>query len=185
MPKILPITTYGTEILRKVSKPIENIDIDTINLVNDMFYTMNLADGIGLAAPQVNKNLSLAVIDISKLEEYKDYKPFVIINPKITDHHGSSLINEGCLSIPEVRGDVKRPEEIYLEYIDINGKEIKAEFSGLLARVLQHEIDHLNGKLFIDYLSEEDIEKNKTLLKKIKQRKINPPYPIYNPKSKY
>ncbi len=184
MSKILPITTYGTEILRKVTKQIKNIDVDIINLVDDMFYTMNVADGIGLAAPQINENISLAVIDISRIEEYKNYEPLVVINPKIIDNHGQSLVNEGCLSIPEVRGDVKRPEVIYLEYIDINGKEIKQEYSGLLARVLQHEIDHLNGKLFIDYLSEEDLERNKALLKRIKSKKIVTPYPIYNPKSK-
>lgn len=184
MPKILPITTYGTEILRKKTKPVSDINIEIINLVDNMFYTMNIAEGIGLAAPQVNQNISLAIVDISKIEDYKDYKPLVIINPNITDKYGESLINEGCLSIPEVRGDVKRPEKIYLEYIDINGKEIKQEYSGLMARVLQHEIDHLNGKLFIDYLSEEDLEKNKELLKRIKKKEINPPYPIYNSKSK-
>lgn len=184
MPKVLPITTYGRDILRKVAKPIKDININIVNLVENMFYTMKAAEGIGLAAPQVNEGISLAVIDISTLNDYKNEKPLVIINPKIIDTNGQSLVNEGCLSIPEVRGDVKRPEEILLEYIDLNGKENKREFFGLLARVLQHEIDHLKGKLFIDYLSEEDLEKNKELLKKIKSNKIVTEYPIYNSKSK-
>ncbi len=183
MQKQLPITTYGMDILRRVTKPVKEIDGEIFELVNNMLYTLGNADGIGLAAPQVNKDVSVAVIDISPVEEYKNYEPIILINPVILENHGEVELNEGCLSIPEVRGDVPRPEKIYLQYYDLNMKEHREEFEGLPARVLQHEIDHLNGKLFIDYLTEEDLKKNKALLKKIKNGKIETSYPIYDAKA--
>jgi peptide deformylase len=183
MQKQLPITTYGMDILRKIAKPVKEIDGEIFELVNNMLYTLGNADGIGLAAPQVNKNLSVAVIDLSPVEEYRNYEPVILINPVILENHGEIVMNEGCLSIPEVRGDVLRPEKIYLQYYDLNMKEHREEFEGLPARVLQHEIDHLNGKLFVDYLTEEDFKKNKTLLKKIKNGKVETSYPLYNAKA--
>ncbi len=183
MPKQLPITYYGLDILRSISKPVENINGNTIDFIEDMFYTMHNADGIGLAAPQVNSDLQIALVDISVIEEYKKTKPIVLINPSILDTYGESVINEGCLSLPSLRGDVLRPEKINLKYFDLNGKEIIREFDGFMARVIQHEIDHLHGKLFIDYLNEEDLKKNKPLLKKIKNRKVETEYPLFDPKS--
>lgn len=183
MPKQLPITYYGLDILRSKSRPVENINGDTIDFIENMFYTMHNADGIGLAAPQVNSDLQIALVDISVIEEHKRTKPLAIINPVILETHGESVFNEGCLSLPTLRGDVSRPEKINLKYLDLNGKEIIREFDGFIARVIQHEIDHLHGKLFIDYLSEEDLKKNKTLLRKIKNRKVETEYPLFDPKS--
>ncbi len=183
MPKQLPITYYGLEILRVESKPVTDINGKTINFIEDMFYTMHNADGIGLAAPQVNSDLQIALIDISIIDEYRKVKPLALINPEILDARGEIVINEGCLSLPALRGDVSRPEKINLKYLDLNGKEIIREFDGFIARVIQHEIDHLHGKLFIDYLSEEDLKKNKSLIKKIKNRKVDTDYPLFDPKS--
>lgn len=182
MQRQLPITTYGMEILRRKSKPVTEIDGEIFELVNNMMYTLRNADGIGLAAPQVNKDVSVAIIDISLIEEYKNYDPIILINPVILENHGEIVLNEGCLSIPEIRGDVLRPEKISLKYFDLNMKEHKREFDGLPARVMQHEIDHLNGKLFVDYLNEDDLKKNKTLLKKIRNGKVETDYPLYDPK---
>ena len=178
----LPITTYGMDILRRKTKSVLDIDGEIFELVNNMMFTVRNADGIGLAAPQVNKDVSVAVIDISLIDEYKNYDPLILINPVILENHGEIVLNEGCLSIPEVRGDVLRPEKIHLSYFDLNMKEHNREFEGLPARVIQHEIDHLNGKLFVDYLNEEDLKKNKVLLKKIRNGKIETEYPLYNPK---
>lgn len=183
MQRQLPITTYGMDVLRKVTKPVKEINGEIFELINNMLFTLNNADGIGLAAPQVNKNISVAIIDISPIEEYKNYEPLILINPVVLENHGEVVLNEGCLSIPEVRGDVLRPEKIYLRYFDLNMKEHKKEFEGLPARVMQHEIDHLNGKLFIDYLNEDDLKKNKALLKKIKTGNIETTYPLYNAKA--
>lgn len=184
MNKQLPITTYGMNVLRKVTKPVKEIDGEIFELVNDMMYTVRNADGIGLAAPQVNKDVSVAIVDMSIVDEYRNFEPLILINPVILENHGEIVLNEGCLSIPEVRGDVLRPEKIYIRYYDLNMKEIKREFEDLPARVIQHEVDHLNGKLFIDYLNEDDLKKNKTLLKRIKSGKIETPYPLYNAKAK-
>ncbi len=179
MPKQIPITTYGMEILRKKTKPVEKADSKLINLVQDMFYTMDLASGIGLAAPQVNLPYSLAVIDISKLDEHKKVKPLVLINPEVLDSSGELVLEEGCLSIPDIREDVKRPRDIYLKYFDFDMNEIKTELKGFLSRVVQHEIDHLNGKLFIDYLDEETKKKVKRHLNLIRKGKIDTEYPLH------
>lgn len=182
MPELLPITTYGMDILRKEAKPIKKIDSKLIKLVQDMYYTMSNAEGIGLAAPQVNEDKSLCVIDISCIEEYKHVKPITLINPVISDNHGEITIEEGCLSIPEVRAEVTRPEKIFVKYNDFDMKELTLEAEGMLARVIQHEIDHLHGKLFVDHLDEDELKKLKTALNKIKKNKIQPNYPIFNGK---
>jgi len=175
----LPITTYGMEILRKEVKPVEKIDAKFIKLVQNMYYTMDNADGIGLAAPQVNKNISLCIVDISYIEEYKHVKPVTLINPVILDQHGELEMEEGCLSLPEVRGRVTRPEKIFVKYNDFNLNDVTLEADGMLARVIQHEIDHLHGKLFVDHLNEDELKKLKSLLNKIKKHKIQPNYPIF------
>jgi peptide deformylase len=179
MQKQLPITTYGMRILREKTTPVKNVDDNLIELISNMFYTMKNARGIGLAAPQVNVGLSLTVVDISDVENFESYKPLTLINPQIIDTHGNIEIEEGCLSIPEVRGIVSRPEQIYLKYYDLDMNEKNLEASSLLARVIQHEIDHLNGILFIDYLDEESLKKHKSLLRKIQKRKIEVDYPLY------
>ncbi|MDQ3193615.1 MAG: peptide deformylase [Bacteroidota bacterium] len=179
MPKQLPITTYGMEILRIKTKPVTKIDSKIINLVEDMFYTMEGSAGIGLAAPQINSGVSIAVIDISALEEYKKEKPLVLINPSIIDSNGEHEREEGCLSIPDIRAEVIRSKEIFLRYYDFDLKEVDIELKGFMARVAQHEIDHLNGKLFIDYLSEEKKKEIKRLLAKIKKGKVETEYPLH------
>jgi len=178
----LPITTYGMEILRKEAKPVEKIDAKFVKLVQDMYYTMDSAEGVGLAAPQINKNISLCIIDISCMKDHKHAKPLTLINPVITDKHGEIVLEEGCLSIPEVRGNVIRPEKIFLKYNDFDMNEVTLEAEGFFARVIQHEIDHLHGKLFVDYLDEDEAKRVKAMLNKIKKHKIQPDYPIFNGK---
>ena len=179
MAKQLPITTFGMEILRKKTKPVTKVDAKLITLVENMFYTMDRASGIGLASPQVNLDLSLAIVDISVLDEHKKEKPLVLINPEILDSHGEIEIEEGCLSIPDVRALVSRPKKIYLKYFDFDLNEVKTEVSGFFSRVIQHEIDHLNGILFVDHLSDENKKVVKKQLAKIRKGKIETDYPLY------
>lgn len=174
----LPITTYGMPILRKVTKKVDNIDSKLIETIHNMFITMYNADGIGLAAPQVNINRSFAMIDISMLEEFKDTKPLTMINPEIKSSEGSIIFEEGCLSIPGVRAEIERPEKILVCYTDLNENEIELEAEDFLARVIQHEIDHLNGKLFVDYLSKDQKAELEIELSQIKNGKINVRYPL-------
>ncbi len=178
MPKQLPIATYGMEILRKKTTPVTKVDAKFINTVQDMFYSMDRASGIGLAAPQVNIGLSVAIVDISGIEEHKKEKPLVLINPEIIDSHGEVVIEEGCLSIPDIRGEISRPEKIFLKYYDFDLKEINVEIKGFMSRVVQHEIDHLNGRLFVDYLSEKKIKEIKKQLMVIKKGKVETDYPL-------
>jgi len=179
MLKQLPITTYGMEILRKKTKPILKIDNKLINLIQNMFYTMDKSSGIGLAAPQINLGISLAVIDLSEIEEYKKEKPLVLINPEILESHGEIIKEEGCLSIPDLHGEVKRADEILLKYYDFNMNEINVELKGYLSRVVQHETDHLNGKLFIDYISAEQKKEIKNKLAQIKKGNVETDYKLY------
>ncbi|MEO6695286.1 MAG: peptide deformylase [Ignavibacteria bacterium] len=177
--KQLPITTYGMEILRKKTKPVSIIDNKFIDIVQDMFYTMDKSYGVGLAAPQVNLNISLAVLDISAIDKYKKQKPMVLINPVILKSFGESIKEEGCLSIPDIRGQVPRPESILLSYNDFDLNKIEVELDGFIARVVQHEIDHLNGKLFIDYLDPEKKKEIKKLLSGIKKGSVITDYPLH------
>jgi peptide deformylase len=175
----LPITTYGMDILRKEAEPVKKITPSLIGLIEDMFHTMRNASGIGLAAPQVNKNISLLVVDISDVEDYKNTIPIAMINPVILDSHGLIAMEEGCLSIPNIRSEVERPEKIYVKYFDAGMNEITQEFNRLQARVIQHEIDHLHGKLFVDYLDKDQIKSIKRKLSDIKKGKITTDYPLF------
>lgn len=179
MAKQLPITTLGMEILRKKTKPVTKVDAKLIHLVENMFYTMDRASGIGLASPQVNLDISVAIVDISSIEEYKKEKPLVLINPEILESHGEMELEEGCLSIPDIRADVIRPREIFLKYYDFDLNEVRAELKGFISRVAQHEIDHLNGKLFIDYLSADKKKEIKKELSKIRKGNIDTEYPLF------
>jgi peptide deformylase len=143
---VLEIRVLGDPILREETTPVERIDDDLRALARDMFDTMYLAKGIGLAAPQVGRRDRMAVIDV-------DEQRFVIINPEILHTEGKAKGEEGCLSIPDVYGDVERPEFVRIRATGLDGKLFEVEAGGLLARCLQHEIDHLHGKLFVDYLS--------------------------------
>ena len=144
---VLDIRVLGDPILREETSPVEQITDALRMLAKDMFDTMYLAKGIGLAAPQVGRSERLAVIDVND-------KAFVIINPEIIELDSKTAkAEEGCLSIPDVYGDVERPVRVRVRALDLEGKSFEVEADELLARCLQHEIDHLLGKLFIDYLS--------------------------------
>jgi peptide deformylase len=144
---VLDIRVLGDPILREETSPVEQITDALRTLARDMFETMYLAKGIGLAAPQVGRSERLAVIDVND-------KAFVIINPEIIELDSKTAkAEEGCLSIPDVYGDVERPVRVRVRALDLDGKPFEVEADELLARCLQHEIDHLHGKLFIDYLS--------------------------------
>jgi peptide deformylase len=143
----LPIRVLGDPILREETKPIGVITAELRQLIDAMFETMYAARGIGLAAPQIGRSERLAIVDV-------DEDPLVLINPEIIESSSATEKGEeGCLSIPEVYGDVVRPESIRIRAMDRDGNVFEREASGLLARCMQHEIDHLHGKLFIDYLS--------------------------------
>jgi peptide deformylase len=152
---ILPIVAYGSPVLKEKAVRIDPIDTSLKTLIADMFETMYNADGCGLAAPQVGKSVRLFVIDAEMMDEekYKGCK-MAFINAEKVDETGNLLgYEEGCLSIPGLREEVKRPELITLKYQDEEGNEHTKQFEGLMARVIQHEYDHIEGKLFTDYLS--------------------------------
>ncbi len=142
---LLDIYVLGAPILRQETRVVENVDDGVRRLIDDMFETMYAAKGIGLAAPQVGRNERLAVLDI-------DQKPYVIVNPEIVLREGAHKAEEGCLSIPEIYGDVERAAHVKVKALDRDGEPFELDASELLARCLQHEIDHLHGRLFIDYL---------------------------------
>lgn len=146
---ILDILHYPDKRLRTVAKPVENVDDSIRKLVDDMFETMYLAPGIGLAATQVDVHKQVVVIDIS---EEKD-QPLCLINPQIIAEEGSERCDEGCLSVPDIYETVERAEKVTVKALDRDGKEFTFEADELLAVCIQHEIDHLKGKLFVDYLS--------------------------------
>ena len=162
------ILTEPDPILRKKCEPLETVDIDTKKLMDDMLETMYAAPGIGLAAVQVGILKRLVVIDISKGEEKK--KPIFLINPQIMHQSKeTSVYEEGCLSLPGQFAEIERPAECTIKYIDYNGKEKDLKADGLLATCIQHEVDHLNGILFIDYLSK--LKKDMIIKKLVKQKK--------------
>lgn len=151
--KILPRTQFGNPILRTKSRPVPAAYLKTAafkNLVKQMFYTMREAKGVGLAAPQINKSLRLAVIGVPAFRFRR-----VLVNPKITWHSKSRILDwEGCLSFVDGRGQVPRWSAIKVEYMDENGKKIKERYDGYAARIFQHEIDHLNGFVYVDRMTD-------------------------------
>ncbi len=173
---ILPIVAYGAAILRKVSEPITPEYPNLKGLIEDMWETMYESNGVGLAAPQINKNIRLFVVDSEQIfanaepedEIYPD-APGVkraFINSQIVELSGKEWVyNEGCLSIPKIREDVTRHETVTLSYVDDNFVAHTETFSGMTARVILHEYDHIEGKLFIDYI--------KPLRRKMLQGKLN------------
>ncbi len=143
---LLDIHVLGSPILRQETERVDSIGPDIRKLVDDMFETMHAASGVGLAAPQVGRRERLAVVDA-------DGVSLVVINPEIIRREGTVKGEEGCLSIPEVFADVERAAQIVIRAQDIDGKVFEVEAQELLGRCLQHEIDHLHGKLFLDRLS--------------------------------
>ena len=158
---VLPIYVYGHDALRQETEPVEENTDDLQSLIDDMIETMRNAAGIGLAAPQVGRTERLFVVDLTPMademaeaEEPLPPQPMVLINPEIVEESTETVdLEEGCLSIPEVREAVTRPEWIRMRYLDRTFEEQEIEAGHMLARVLQHERDHLDGILFTDYLS--------------------------------
>ncbi len=175
---VLPIYLDGTEPLRKKAKPVQKLDLDIIALIKDMFDTMHSADGIGLAANQVGVLKRIIVVDVSYLEETKHIKPFALINPEVIQKSGKCTMEEGCLSVPSVRAEVVRPERITVKYKDTNFIDQQIVAEGILARVILHEIDHLDGVLFTDYLSKSKLKEYKETLEKIRNGELEPKYPV-------
>jgi peptide deformylase len=147
---ILNILRFPDQRLRKKARLVEQVDDGVRQLVDDMFETMYDAPGIGLAATQVNVQQRVVVIDVSETRD----QPQVFINPEILEQRGEEIMEEGCLSVPGIFAEVKRAEWVRVRALDRDGKPYEIETDGLLAVCIQHEIDHLNGKLFVDYLSE-------------------------------
>jgi peptide deformylase len=163
---ILPVLKYGHPVLRQKGARIESITAEIHELIADMQDTMYAAKGVGLAAQQVGRALQLAVIDVSGVKdrpstlklhglpaEVEDYMPIVLINPQVKPIGELIAGAEGCLSFPEIYGEVIRPESVDVTALNEKGKKMQFECGGLLARAIQHEVDHLNGILFIDRMS--------------------------------
>jgi peptide deformylase len=161
---ILPVVAYGSAILRKQCDPIDKSDAELNVLLSNMWETMYNSNGVGLAAPQINKAIRLFIVDTVQIvegadddekEDYKNEKPIksVFINAQIVEETGDEwAYNEGCLSIPKVRADVMRSSKVTLSYQDENFIEHTKTFDGITARVILHEYDHIEGKLFVDRL---------------------------------
>lgn len=161
----LEILVFPDPRLRTVAKPVETVDDDLRSLIDDMFETMYAAPGIGLAATQVNVHKRLMVIDTSEDKS----EPLVFINPEILGSAGEEEMQEGCLSVPGYYETVRRPEWVKVRAIDRNGESFELEADDLLAVCIQHEIDHLDGKVFVDYLS--PLKRNRIRSKLEKQRR--------------
>jgi peptide deformylase len=162
---ILTILNYPDPRLHTVAKPVQEVNIEVQRLVSDMEETMYAAPGIGLAATQVNQHVQLILVDTSK--EQNDLQ--VLINPKIVTKTGEQEYEEGCLSVPGVYENVTRAEKITVEALDVNGKKFKLNAEGLLAVCIQHEMDHLLGKVFVEYLS--PLKRNRIKAKMVKHNR--------------
>jgi len=191
---VLPVVAYGHPVLRKVCEDITPDYPDLQKLIADMWDTMYHTNGIGIAAPQVNKPVRLFVVDTIQVvegfddQDRKDYpneKPIkqVFINAHKLEESGKPwAYNEGCLSIPKVREDITRPAKVRLRYMDENFNEHEAEFDGITARVILHEYDHIEGKLFVDYLPSLKKRLIKKKLEDISMGKVRVDYRMLLPK---
>ena len=163
---ILPITQFGDPVLRKRCREVSEVTDEIMTLAEDMIETMHDANGVGLAAPQVGVDLRLAVVDVShdpecvtflkvngKDASIEEIMPFIFINPDFTKGGSKERMEEGCLSIHDVRAEVQRPGTVEGVFPQLDGSQLRIEADGLLARVIQHETDHLNGVLFVDRVS--------------------------------
>jgi len=166
---VKPILTEPNKLLRQISKPVESVGDDERKLMDDMLDTMYAAPGIGLAAIQIGIPKRIIVMDISRDEDKKEPRYFV--NPIIKNKNNeTSKYEEGCLSVPDQFAEIERPNECEVEYLDYNGKKQLLKADGLLATCIQHEMDHLEGVLFIDYLSK---LKKSMIIKKLSKIKSN------------
>jgi len=176
---ILPVTLYGDAILKKKAVRVTKVDAKILNLIDDMFETMHNADGMGIAANQVGSNKSIFVLDIRGVKGFEKTKPMVFINPKIVEYsEETTMIEEGCLSLPGIRSKVERPVGIKMTYQDLELNNHVLEDDDLLARVIQHEYDHLQATFFTDRLDAEGKKMVKKLLQKITARKVEVNYPV-------
>ncbi len=165
----MEIYKYGEEVLKQKGNTIKNIDQGIIDLIERMKTTMHgTPNAVGLAAPQIGRSLMLSVIDISMGQDEKEFT--ILLNPFISEVEGEETDSEGCLSFPNISLDISRSKKILLKGIDVNGKEYEREYSGFMARAVQHEIDHLNGVLIADHISP---LKRQLLKKEIKKLKKN------------
>ncbi len=189
---ILPIVAYGDPVLKRKAKDITADYPGLQELIANMFETMYAAHGVGLAAPQINRSIRMFIVDASAFvqegdEEYEALKDFkkVFINPEIIDEEGDEwAFEEGCLSIPDIREDVFRQPDITMRYVDENFEEHTETFSGLAARVIQHEYDHIEGVLFTDHLSPLRKRMLKGRLNNISKGKISVDYRMRFPQLK-
>jgi len=183
---ILPIYVYGEPVLRKLAHEVDVENTDWKPLVDDMFETMYHAGGVGLAAPQIGKDIRLFVIDTEPFKEsFPDVRIYkgAFINPIITEEWGEDFVfGEGCLSLPNLNEDVTRKSNIHIEYYDVDGNFHEEDFDGLAARVIQHEYDHLEGKVFVDRLSSIKKMVLKRSLKDISTGKMRTSYKTVHPK---
>ena len=174
---VLPIYLYDHPVLRQKAEPIEEITPEIRQLAQNMLQTMYAANGIGLAANQVGVPRQLIVVDIGRDEGMK--RPLVLLNPVIEAvSEETETMEEGCLSVPELRDNVVRPAAIQVRYRDLNGREHRREAAGLLARVIQHEIDHLHGIYFFDRLPPLRRFLLRRKLERIARGELLPPYPV-------
>ena len=183
---IYPIVVYGNPILKKRGRDIEEGEIDVEQLAEDMYETMHNASGVGLAAPQIGKSIRMFVIDASTLDEpeLQDFKQ-IFINPQLIEESADQwTFEEGCLSIPEIREDVARAENLKLKYFDQHWVEHVEEFDDMKARIIQHEYDHIEGVLFTDHLSPLKKRLLKGKLTNISKGKVKPSYGILAPLAK-
>lgn len=166
----LDILQFPDPRLRHEARPVERVDDSVRRLVDDMFDTMYEAPGIGLAAPQVNVSLRVITIDIS---DHRD-APLCLINPTILERRGEEVMEEGCLSVPDFFEEVRRADWIRFSALDREGKTVEMEAEGLLAVCVQHELDHLDGKLFVDYLSSLKRQRIRKKLEKSQRQNRSP-----------
>ncbi|KXF81183.1 peptide deformylase [Enterovibrio coralii] len=162
---VLQVLTYPDDRLRTVAKPVESVTPEIQKIVDDMLETMYDEEGIGLAATQVDIHQRIVVIDLSETRD----EPMVLINPEILEKRGEDGIEEGCLSVPGARALVPRASEVTVRALDRDGNEYQFDADDLLAICVQHELDHLEGKLFVDYLSPLKQQRIKQKLEKIKR----------------
>jgi peptide deformylase len=183
---VYPIIMYGDPVLRKKAKDIES-GSDIGILVQDMFETMSAAHGIGLAAPQIGKSIRLFVVDGTSVEDEPELVDFkkTFVNPEILDEEGKEWpFEEGCLSIPTIREEILRKEKLRIRYFDENWIAHDEEYSGMRARIIQHEYDHIQGKLFIDYLTPLKKRMLKGKLNDISKGEVETEYRILAPSKK-
>ena len=165
-----PVLKFPDKRLRRVSRPVEEIDDALRELARDMCDVMYDEPGIGLAAPQVGEPVRLVVVDTEWTSEDAERNPLILVNPELSEHEGEIVWTEGCLSVPDFEAEVKRAERVLLRAQDLDGKELEIRAEGLQAVCFQHEVDHLDGVLFIDHISR--LKRTRYIAKRKKQQRL-------------